>query len=81
MTGVDIACKGCLAHLAPEAANFRITTPRLCLVFCKEDCAKTWALSEVVRLAGWLSKITIRARGLGRSLAMSALYSNTQASR
>ncbi len=74
-------CRGCAGRLAPEAAAFVLRSPRLLLVFCKEDCAKNWALVEVVRLTGWLSKITVVARGLGRALAMSALYSNTQATK
>ena len=45
--------------------------------FCDELCAGRWALVEVPRLRGWLSRIVARTRGAASGLASQALTSSS----
>ncbi len=49
--------------------------------FCAEACIDKYARAECIRRRSWLSLISWATRGLARSYAKSALYSNRMASR
>lgn len=49
--------------------------------FCRTACVDEWARGEAVRLRGWLSMILLVCRGLAKSYAGIALYSDKAASR
>jgi hypothetical protein len=44
--------------------------------FCGKECGTKFALAEVPRLEAHLSNISKKAKGVGRDLAVQALYSN-----
>lgn len=65
-------CRQCGSETADNERPFLVGRH----AFCNRTCGTTFALSEVPRLESHLSKISAKARGLGRDLAIQALYSN-----